>query len=179
MPRRAYISGVSFTPGPGEQILFEGHPSWRAIIGFYLKGAALTGVLVVLVVLWGRGFGDGASTQAVLVVLFAGAAVTLAAGFLKRVATRYTITNRRLHIKHGIVSREVQETRLGRVQDVNYSQSLLQRVLGVGDIDFDTASEDPTDFVFAGVAGPAWVVEQVHRATGEDGPGLEERPPQR
>ena len=27
---------------PGEQILFEGHPSWRAILGFYLKGFVIT-----------------------------------------------------------------------------------------------------------------------------------------
>jgi uncharacterized membrane protein YdbT with pleckstrin-like domain len=156
---------VSFTPGPGEQVLFEGHPSWRAIIDFYLKGAAVTGVLVVLVVLWGRTIGDGVSTSTALLVLALGVSITALAGFLKRVATRYTITNRRLHIKHGIVSREVQETRLARVQDVTYKQSLIQRLLQIGDIDFDTAANDPTDFVFSGVAEPARIVDTVHHAT--------------
>jgi uncharacterized membrane protein YdbT with pleckstrin-like domain len=96
---------VSFNLAPGEQIVFEGHPSWRAIIDFYLKGAAATGLLIALIVLWGKTIGDGTNTGLVTAVLLVGVGVTAVAGFLKRVATRYTITNRRLHIKHGIVSR--------------------------------------------------------------------------
>lgn len=169
---------MSFNLTPGEQIVFEGHPSWRAIIDFYLKGAAITGVLIALVVLFGKTIGDGVSGGLVTAVLLVGVAVTAVAGFLKRVATKYTITNRRLHIKHGIVSREVQESRLTRVQDVSYRQSLVQRILQIGDIDFDTAATDPTTFVFAGVANPSEVVDKVHRATldHDDDTGLGDTP---
>ena len=166
---------MAFNLGPGEQIVFEGHPSWRSILDFYLKGIVVTAVLVLLVVLWGNTIGDEVSDSAVIIVLLAGAAITALAGFLRRVSTRYTITNRRLHVKHGIVSREVQETRLTRVQDVNYSQSVIQRLLRIGDVDFDTASNDPTDFVFAGVADPADVVQTVHEVTGPEDPGLGDR----
>ena len=37
---------------PGEKVIYQGHPSWRAIIGFYLKGtlvAAAAGVLAALI----------------------------------------------------------------------------------------------------------------------------------
>jgi uncharacterized membrane protein YdbT with pleckstrin-like domain len=166
---------VAFNLGPGEQIVFEGHPSWRAILDFYIKGIVITAVLALLVVAWGETIGDGVNDSAVVIVLLVGAAITVLAGFLRRVSTRYTITNRRLHTKHGIVSREVQETRLNRVQDVTYSQTIIQRVLGIGDVDFDTASNDPTDFVFAGVADPAGVVEAVHKVTGSDDTGLGDR----
>lgn len=155
---------MSFKIRPGEQIVFEGHPSWRSIIAFYLKGIGITAALVVALILIDR-IDDWIATGVILAVLLIGAAVTALAGFIRRVATRYTITNRRLHIKHGIVSREVQETRLERVQDVSYSQSVIQRLLQVGDIDFDTASDDPTDFVFVGVDEPQTVVDAVYRAT--------------
>ena len=75
-------------------------------------------------------------------------------GFVKRVATTYTITNRRLNIKRGIISREIQETRLERVQNVNYRQSVYQRLMQIGDVDFDTAATDDYNFVFVGVAEP-------------------------
>ena len=150
---------------PGEQVVFEGHPSWRAILAFYLKGITIAIVVVVILSL------IGASTGLVVGALLIGSALTVLIGFIKRVSTRYTITNRRLNIKHGIVSREVQEARLERVQDVSYSQSFFQRLLRVGDIDFDTASNDPTDFVFAGVDKPETVVEAVHRATELEDPG--------
>jgi len=93
------------------------------------------------------------------------------AGFLKRWATDYTITNRRLHIKRGIVSRDIQETRLERVQNVNYSQSVFQRMLQIGDVDFDTAAGDDYNFIFAGVAQPEEVVERVDQATGVSAAG--------
>ena len=32
------LPAVSLNLSPGEQVIFEGHPSWRAILGFYLKG---------------------------------------------------------------------------------------------------------------------------------------------
>jgi uncharacterized membrane protein YdbT with pleckstrin-like domain len=82
------------------------------------------------------------------------------------VATTYTITNRRLNIKRGIVSREIQETRLERVQNVNYRQSVYQRLMQIGDVDFDTAATDDYNFVFVGVANPAEVVHSVDQATG-------------
>ena len=88
------------------------------------------------------------------------------AGFVRRVATTYTITNRRLNIKRGIVSREIQETRLERVQNVNYRQSVYQRLMQIGDVDFDTAATDDYNFVFVGVAEPAAVVHAVDQATG-------------
>jgi uncharacterized membrane protein YdbT with pleckstrin-like domain len=145
---------------PGERVIFQGHPSWRAIIGFYLKGilvAAIAGVLFKL-------FDAGSGT--VFLVVLAIVALTVLVGFLKRVATTYTITDRRLNIRRGIVSREVQETRLERVQNVNYRQSIYQRLVQVGDVDFDTAAGDDYNFVFAGVADPGDVVHRVDQATG-------------
>ena len=94
-----------------------------------------------------------------------GVAVTILVGFVKRVATSYTITNRRLHIKRGIVSRTIQETRLERVQNVNYHQTVVQRMLQIGDVDFDTAAGDDYNFIFAGVAEPEEVVHMVDQAT--------------
>ena len=145
---------------PGERVIFQGHPSWRAILGFYLKGillAALAGAIVKL-------FGAGSATVFLVVLVAIGIAVL--AGFLKRVATTYTITNRRLNIKRGIVSREIQETRLERVQNVNYRQSIYQRIMQIGDVDFDTTATDDNNFIFSGVADPGDVVHGVDRATG-------------
>ncbi len=148
---------------PGEQILFEGHPSWRAILDFYAKG-----LLVTLVVRPDRGRASPRSAvtsnpASSLRSPRIGVAVTLLAGFISRVTTSYTITNRRLHIQRGIVSREVQETRLERVQNVNYSQGLFQRILQIGDVDFDTAGGDDYGFIFSGVAEPEEVMEQCGR----------------
>ena len=145
--------------GPGERVIFEGHPSWRAILGFYVKGILVVAVVFALILL----ITD--ETALAVGILIAGSALVVLIGFIRRVATDYTITNRRLYIKHGIVSRDVQETKIERVQDVSYTQSLFQRIMQIGDVDFDTAAADASGFVFAGVAQPEQVVERVHQAT--------------
>jgi uncharacterized membrane protein YdbT with pleckstrin-like domain len=167
----AYASGVAPKLAPGEQVMFEGHPSWRSIIAFYVKGLLLVTVVCFVIAIAG---GDAGLVTLVAVV---GVAVVILAGFVKRIFTNYTITNRRLHIQRGIISREIQETRLERVQNVNYNQSILQRLLQVGDVDFDTAAGDDYNFVFAGVADPDEVVEKVDRATHATAPsGLGDEP---
>jgi uncharacterized membrane protein YdbT with pleckstrin-like domain len=150
---------------PGEQVIFQGHPSWRAILGFYLKGILVAAIVAVIAKLFGVDSGG------VFMIVLVGVALTVLIGFLMRVATTYTITDRRLNIKRGIVSREVQETRLERVQNVNYKQSLYQRLMQIGDVDFDTAAGDDYNFVFAGVANPSDVVHSVDQATGANAAG--------
>lgn len=168
---------AGFNLSPGEQLIFRGHPSWRAILGFYLKGVLVAAVAGAIAKLLGAGGGT------VFLVVLAVIAIAVLAGFVKRVATVYTITNRRLNIKRGIVSREVQETRLERVQNVNYRQSIYQRAMQIGDVDFDTAATDDYNFVFAGVADPAEVVHAVDQATGAASAGShglgESQPPGR
>jgi uncharacterized membrane protein YdbT with pleckstrin-like domain len=156
---------ASLNLSPGEHVIFEGHPSWRAILGFYLKGILIAAVVGVVA----RLFDVGGATVFLIVLVIIG--LTVLIGFVKRVATTYTITDRRLNIKRGIVSREIQETRLERVQNVNYRQTVYQRIMQIGDVDFDTAASDDYNFVFAGVADPGDVVHSVDQATGADAAG--------
>ena len=152
---------------PGEQLIFEGHPSWRSILGFYLKGlvvAAIAGALAAAATKIVDGDVDsGLVTTVVLVVL----GLVLVLGWLKRLFTTYTISTNRLHIRRGIVSRAEQQTAITRVQNVNTHQSILQRMLAIGNVNFDTAAGDDYDFEFGGVSSPQEVVEAVHRAQRE------------
>ena len=144
-----------------ERELYQGRPSWRSLMSFYLGGIGLA-ILVVLVGgllvdSWGPAVG----------IAVAIAALTLVIGFLRRVSTKYLITTQRLRISRGVFRRHVQETRLERVQNVNYQQSVLDRVLGVGTVDFDTAGTDDSEFRFDWVDGPEDVVRAVDQAIEE------------
>ena len=140
----------------GEHLIFQGHPSWRSILGFYLKGLLVVAVLTAVAQL-----ASGTGTAVLVALLLV--ALVLAAGWLKRLFTTYTITNHRLHIRRGIVARAEQQTQINRVQNVNTHQSVLQRMLAVGTVDFDTAAGDDNQYPFAGVAPPNEVVSAVHR----------------
>ena len=143
---------------PGESVIFQGRPSWRSILSFYilgLIGAAAGGVIV--------GFATGTSGVGAAVGggLFV---IVLIAGWLKRVFTKYTITTRRLRVQRGVVRRQIQETRVDRLQDHSITQNILERILRVGTIDFDTAGGEQGDmFRFEGVNNPEGIVLQIDR----------------
>ena len=142
---------------PGERVVFEGHPSWRALLSFYIggvAGAAAVGVVAGLIWSWSAGLLVG-------VVLVA---AVLAFGFVKRMSTTYMVSTQRLYIRRGILSKRMQQTRIDRVQNVNTAQSLRERVLRVGTVDFDTAGTDDSEFRFVGIADPGEVVTAVDRA---------------
>jgi uncharacterized membrane protein YdbT with pleckstrin-like domain len=158
---------ASLQLGSGEHAIFEGHPSWRATLAFYIKGILGAVVLVAAYAGIASLFADGTDTTTLAIVGVILLLIVLVAGYVWRMATTYTITNRRLHIKRGIVARKTQEARLERVQNVNTEQSVLQRLLRVGTVDFDTAGTDDHGFKFDGVADPLEVVQSVDRAQRE------------
>jgi uncharacterized membrane protein YdbT with pleckstrin-like domain len=149
---------------PGEEVVFEGHPSWRALLAYYAGGLGIA--LVAGVALWLIS-GAGLGVLAFVVVL----AGVLLIGFVRRIATVYMISTQRLWIRRGILSKHVQQTRIDRVQNVNTEQRFIERIMRVGTVDFDTAGTDDSDFRFVGVSSPSQVAEAVDRAQREQAAG--------
>jgi uncharacterized membrane protein YdbT with pleckstrin-like domain len=149
---------------PGEQVFFHGHPSWRSILDYYARSlffaiaaGAVAGIVTAIV----NGHVQVGWIIVAVVVVFA---IALVAGLIKLVSTTYAITSRRLTINTGLLRRDMHETRLERVQNVNLTQSLLERFLRIGTVDFDTAASAEYDFKFTGVSDPKQIVRTVDRA---------------
>jgi uncharacterized membrane protein YdbT with pleckstrin-like domain len=123
--------------------------------------AVVGAIVIAVIVALAASVGVGILVGAVLL------AIALLYGFIKRMATVYMVSNQRLFIRRGILSKRVQQTRIDRVQNVNTDQSLLERILRVGKVDFDTAGTDDSDFVFAGISSPDRVIAAVDRAQRE------------
>jgi uncharacterized membrane protein YdbT with pleckstrin-like domain len=145
-------------PSIPEAVIYSGHPSWKSMLDFHLAGliAAVAGGAIVRLATsnWGYAIAAFAAILALSVLI----------GFIRRVSTRYQITDRRLHIRRGILSRTEQHTTIDRVQNVETRQSLWERALRIGTVDFDTSATDQSQFCFAGVATPKEVVAAVDRA---------------
>ena len=142
---------------PGEQVIYDGRPSWRSVISLYFQG--IVAGLVVGAILYFT-----ASTGVAILAFLACIGLAVLIGFIRRLFVRYTITDQRLRIQRGIISRRVQQTRIDRVQNVNTRQRPIDRLLRVGAVDFDTAGTDDSDFTFEGVNDPTGVAAAVDRA---------------
>ncbi|MGB0872828.1 MAG: PH domain-containing protein [Solirubrobacterales bacterium] len=153
---------------PGEEAVFKGHPSWRGVLAFYVKGTL--GALAVAAVLY---FVDSTTTAVLAFLVIFG--VTVLVGFIMRMFTVYTITTERLSIRTGILSKHVQQASIDRVQNVNTSQGPIDRILQVGKVDFDTAGTDDSSFTFDGVADPDEIVAAIDHAKREHARDLREQ----
>ena len=60
---------------------------------------------------------------------------------LKRNMIRYTVTDSKIEIDYGLIARTTRNIPLAKIQDVTVSASMMQRMLGFGDVVIDNASE--------------------------------------
>jgi putative membrane protein len=61
---------------------------------------------------------------------------------LRAKLVRYTLTDTTIEIDRGLISRTTQNIPLRRIQDVTVSATMMQRMLGMGNVIIDNASED-------------------------------------
>ena len=61
--------------------------------------------------------------------------------FLRWVSSTYTVTNRRLITRHGILTRTGRDIPLFRINDVAYEKHLIDRILGCGTLVISDATE--------------------------------------
>jgi uncharacterized membrane protein YdbT with pleckstrin-like domain len=151
----------------GEKVLWRGRPTWRAYIGYFLKFGFLALVIgvvgeVLKDTIWSgspRGYAWGITVVLLLLVV--------AVGMIRKLQTLYTVTSERIHIRQGILSRRDHSTTHARVQNVNSSQGIIDRILGTGDVDFDTAGSDDFEFRFYAVRHPEELVRLVAQVEAE------------
>ena len=149
---------------PGERVLYQGRPSWRAQMSHFAVWIPLALVpFIVAAILAANDIGTGLPVWQWFMVSLVLVVVVVILDVVRRYATFYAVTNQRLRVRRGLLSRHEQTTRFDRVQNVDIRQSLMDRLLQVGEVDFDTAGngEDPNDFRFTGIADPQRLVRIV------------------
>ena len=73
---------------------------------------------------------------------------------LRQKLVRYTLTDSKIEIDSGLVSRVTRNVPLSRIQDVTVSSTIPQRLLGFGDVVIDNASEDGGKLVLKNINSP-------------------------
>lgn len=149
---------------PGEHVLYQGRPSWRAQMSHFALWIPLALLpFIIAAILSANGWGTWLPVWQWFLISAVLVAVVVITDVVRRYATYYVVTDQRLRVRKGLLSRHEQTTRFDRVQNVDVRQSLLDRMLQVGEVDFDTAGagEEANDFRFIGIADPQRLVRIV------------------
>src|SRR5207245_5651914 len=79
---------------------------------------------------------------------------------LKRNMIRYRVTDSKIEIDYGLIARTTRNIPLAKIQDVTVSASILQRVLGFGDVVIDNASEVGGTTILHNINNPRHYADQ-------------------
>jgi uncharacterized membrane protein YdbT with pleckstrin-like domain len=141
----------------GEDIVLDLHPHWV----YFIKSGLLL-LLTLALGIWmlaNRWEGASLGIAGVLVLVSLGwAGLT----YLEWVTTNFVITTDRLIYRHGVLSKHGIEIPLDRVNTVFFSQSIVERMVGSGDLVIESAGEMGRQN-FSNVRKPSAVQNEIYK----------------
>jgi len=133
---------------PGEEILYRAHVTPLTLAPV----ATVAGIALVAAAVAWLHFQSAPGALACVAVAAIAGLVYLWKDFVRR-ANDFVLTNHRLIQETGILSRRSIDSRLDKINNVEYRQTLWGRLLNYGDVEIDTAS-DAGISVFRNISHP-------------------------
>ena len=126
--------------GKHEKIVLVTRQHWLVLVGEILSESVLTIALVVLVsLIWALWLPNPLIVLGYLLLVLP--LVSLLRDVLSWTSRKYVVTSRRVIRISGVLSKDVTDSSLEKVNDVKMAQSFMGRLLDYGDIEILTASE--------------------------------------
>ena len=116
--------------------------------------ALLMPVVFVLAYLKGQPYFSPLNLRVVYVVIAAVFVYLVAVVSYRRYSWAYTIDSETIESREGVIARKVCSIRVNDLRNINVKQSLIQRLMGVGDVEFSSAGGSGIEVTFHGVDQP-------------------------
>ena len=122
-------------PDDAEEVYYEGSPLLRGALGKNVAWIGLGALLIALAIM-PIAFKP---TQAkipwwVNLVVAAIGVICILIPIIRTKTIRYRVTNYRIDFERGLLSKDIDTLELWHVEDIRFHQSLIDRMLGVGDV---------------------------------------------
>ena len=146
----------------GETVALDLRPHW-----WYFSRNILTGIPLVIILLlvlnWDSGSDFVNSSFGWIVGIAAVAWVAwLVLKYFQWTMTYFVVTSRRVIYRTGVISKKGVEIPLERINNINFHQRIIDRVIGAGDLDIESAGKDgQTHFDF--IRHPDGVQHEIYR----------------
>lgn len=140
------------------EMLYEGHPSWKAYIGYYL--AAVLGAILVIAISLRLASSTQHKVLGVLIPL--GLATVFLFGLhVWRRSLRFRVSGTVIEFEQGVLSKRIDVVQLWRVKDVVYKQSLIDRILSIAHIGVITSDATHPSFDIVGMPASRQLFESL------------------
>jgi len=143
----------------GETLVLDLKPHWW----FFWKHIVAGLVVLIVVLLWSGTIGlDNSFSKyfvAIGILVYAGFVVEK---YFAWTYTHFVLTDRRVISRSGIVSKRGTEIPLDRINNIDFSQRIWERVIGAGDLSIESAGKDGQSH-FENVRHPDMVQQEIYR----------------
>lgn len=136
---------------PPERSLWKGGYSPKAMYGSWFAAVTITIVAIVLSALFARGDNAGTVwmiTGAGILIMWC---VAIGTYLYRRLGMHYELTTQRFVHQHGILMRTTDRIEVIDIDDVSYTQGIIQRLLGVGKIRITGSDRSHPELVLYGI----------------------------
>jgi uncharacterized membrane protein YdbT with pleckstrin-like domain len=125
----------------GEYLVLRLHPHWKTILRPLLVLALIIAAALVLLIMLPASVAKTPVKLGIGAVAIVAAIAWCAVPLLRWRTTTYELTNRRLRLRAGILTRTGRDFPLSRISDVTFYHGLLDRILGSGKLVVESAGE--------------------------------------
>lgn len=140
----------------GEEVILDLRPHWEALIQPALWGAAAIAALVFI-----AQFELASWTSIIPAAAFV---IFALAPYVRWRFTMFVLTNERVITRAGVIAKHSKEIPLETINDVAFSQSMIERILGAGDLTIESAGEKGQN-TFSNVRHPEKVQLAIYTAS--------------
>ena len=146
-----------------EEVYLDARPNWSYLFWPTVLTVLVLAACIAVVVLW-----SSAPTYTGWVLLGCGLAVFayFLARYIAWLSTSFVVTSQRIVYRYGVVRRTGREIPIGRVQDVTYHQTIVERIVRAGSLTVESAGRHGQD-PFPDISRPAEVQSLINRVVGQ------------
>jgi uncharacterized membrane protein YdbT with pleckstrin-like domain len=138
-----------------EELILDLHPHW-----WYFAKAVVGVVVAVILGSYALTVGwDWLNVVAALLIF--GSLIWLGERYIRWVSTHFILTSDRIIWLEGVVAKKGIEFPLQRINTIFFSQRIFERVLGLGDLKIESASESGTQ-IFEDIRSPGKVQHEIY-----------------
>jgi len=145
-----------------EELIYDLRPHWLTLVVPVLLTAVVTVAVGAAWVVMPAGDLQQPARLAVGVLGVVVLLATVAGRVLRWSTTHFVLTTERVIFRSGVVAKFGREIPLERINDVTFSQSLLERLFGVGDLLLESAGEHGQSS-FSDIRDPEAVQLEIYR----------------
>ena len=160
-PAPPFARATKDAPEQERKMLYDGSPSWKAFLGYYLI-AGFVALLLMVILRWKDGSGAPMGTKLldVLIPIAVATAFGFGVHFYRR-SIRFRVTNTVIEFERGMLSKRIDVLQLWRIRDVVYKQNLVDRILGIAHVEVVAQDATNPDMEIVGMPASRQLFEQL------------------